>query len=301
MGRIINTVTMCALVFLAFTCTPGHIVSELDMIFIEGGDMKLGNGSNQWPFHEVTLSSYYISAYEITNEQVCNVFNWAKNKGYIDISPTSIKKIPYFQWELVDLDNDDCQIVDDGGLLTPKKGKERYPVVQISWYGAVAFCNFLSEKEGRTPSYDLETWDLDVSKDGYYLPHADEWEYAARGGVKRRDTFYAGSDMIDDVAWHRGNSAGTPHPIGLKKANELGIYDLSGNVWEYCTEKIGLYYTFQNGDSDPIEINGGLRIYRGGSYNTDRCQVNSYVCSVNQPDYCWCFSDIGFRVVCKTN
>jgi len=291
----------CVLVCTAMSCTAGRVSSELTMITVAGGQMKLGNGTNQWPFHEAIIATFYMSAFEITNKQVCDVFNWAKSKGYVDVSVNSIKIIPHFKWELMDLDNDNCQVMFESGVMKPKPGKENYPVVEISWYGAVAFCNYLSEKEGRTPCYDLATWDLIPGKDGYYLPHADEWEYAARGGTKATDTVYAGSDVINDVAWYRENSDGAIHAVGRKKPNELGIYDLSGNVWEVCTEKMGLYYTFQEADSDPMSINGSLRIYRGGSFKTDRCQADSYVASVNQPDYCWCFEDIGFRVVSKVN
>lgn len=301
MKHEVFTIMVCLLAFVIISCGSSRTPSELDMVFVEGGSMKLGNGSNQWPFHEMKMHSYYMSACEITNKQVADVFNWAQSKEYVTFSPTSVRLVPYFIWELIDLDHKNCQLLIEDNKLSPKPGKENYPVVQISWYGAVAFCNYLSEKEGRTPSYDLETWDLIEDRDGYYLPTTDEWEYASRGGAHSENSKYAGSDDPDSVAWYIENSEGTIHPVGLKKPNELGLYDMSGNVWEVCTDKFGLYYTFESDDSEPIAISGSLRIYRGGSFATDRCQVNSYVCSIDQPSYCWCFDDIGFRVVSRAD
>ncbi len=124
-----------------------------------------------------------------------------------------------------------------------------YPVVYVSWYGAVAYTNWLSQEAGLEPAYDLNSWELKADKEnleGYRLATEDEWEYAARGGADGAETIYAGSDNLDDVAWHAGNSAvagssnfqssgGGTHPVGLKAANELGLYDMSGNARDWTT------------------------------------------------------------------
>jgi len=236
---------------------------------------------------------------EIANFLIAEVYNWALEKDYVTITERSVRLKPYFEWELIDLDNKNCQLSYDNEKLVVEPEKENYPVVSISWFGAVAFCNFLSEKEGKAPCYDLETWDFYFDNDGYRLPQADEWEYAARGGLNSKNYTYSGSDNPEHVAWYEHNSFGTVHSVGYKLPNELGIYDMSGNVREFCTEKVGIVGVSKVKDSDEIEImmTGGIRMYRGGSFNTTNVEVSSFVSNFNYPDYCIGFDDVGFRVV----
>jgi formylglycine-generating enzyme required for sulfatase activity len=141
------------------------------------------------------------------------------------------------------------------------------PVEQVSWYEAVAFCNALSDLEGLQPCYTISgtTVSCDFSKSGYRLPTEAEWEYAARGGRLSRGYTYAGSNTVDDVAWYSGNSGNTTHPVGTGAPNELGLHDMSGNVWEWCWD---WYRQYQSGtQSDPTGPSSGTeRTARGGSW-----------------------------------
>ena len=145
------------------------------------------------------------------------------------------------------------------------KGGDNLPVEQVSWEDIVEkFIPALNRKTGRT----------------FRLPTEAEWEYAARGGNRSKGYKYSGSDNIDEVAWYAGNSGDKTHPVRGKKANELGLYDMSGNVWEWCHDWYGEYSS--GAQTDPKGPDkGSCRVLRGGSwFNAARyCRVSS------RPDY----------------
>ncbi|WP_027131751.1 AAA family ATPase [Fusobacterium necrophorum] len=192
----------------------------------------------------------------------------------------------------------------------------RLPVEKVSWRMALEYCNALSEKEGYQPVYDLEgegvkIWQLGESEsvypnladfkktEGYRLPTELEWEWFAKGGeIAIQDgtfnTRYAGSNKIEEVAWYRQNSSKRTHDVGTKKPNELGLYDCSGNVWEWCYDTATEGYISEERAYIYDESEKKRRI-RGGS-----CYYDDIVCSVFWRDlreFSYADSDYGFRAV----
>ena len=155
-----------------------------------------------------------------------------------------------------------------------------YPMYYVSWDEAMEFCRLLSNKTGRT----------------YTLPTEAQWEYAARGGNKNEGAKYAGSNMIDAVAWYSGNSGSSTHIVGSKRANALGIYDMSGNVWEWCKDWYANSYVSYDTNNPVGPSSGSSRVYRGGGWSNGAsgCRVtNRSYRSPGSRDF-----NFGFRVVC---
>lgn len=159
------------------------------------------------------------------------------------------------------------------------------PVERVSWYNAVEFCNALSKKDGLTPCYSKNSagkWTWDKNTDGWRLPTESEWRWAAIGGLKSKGYKYSGSNNADEVAWFVYNGSSGPGDVGTKLPNELGLYDMSGNVEEWCWRLV-FCGGFYNDDIDAVENVFELAYITALEAST----VSSY------PDDCI----VGFRIV----
>jgi formylglycine-generating enzyme required for sulfatase activity/TolB-like protein len=213
-------------------------------VLVEGGTFTMGSpsnepdrGSDEGPQRQVTVKSFYMGKHEVTQRE------WQELMGN---NPSKFRG-------------------------------DNLPVEQVSWFEAVEYCNKRSVKEGLTPCYrgSGNSITCDWSANGYRLPTEAEWEYAAKGGNKNFLTYlYSGSNSAGAVAWYDGNSGSTTHVVGTKAANDLGIYDMSGNVWEWCWDWYGGYGS--GSQTDPAGPSAGSnRVIRGGSGGNGARNVRS--------------------------
>jgi formylglycine-generating enzyme len=158
---------------------------------------------------------------------------------------------------------------------------DRLPVEGVSWWDAVRFCNALSRREGLTPVYrlqaDVEGVEWDASVDGYRLPTEAEWEHACRAG-----TTGPRYGELDEIAWYRGNSSGRIHDVGGKQPNACGLYDMLGNMWDWCWD---LY---------DAEVYGTYRVLRGGGWFDEHWSCRASVRRRSHPTFR--LDDVGFRI-----
>ncbi|MCH4155951.1 MAG: SUMF1/EgtB/PvdO family nonheme iron enzyme [Muribaculaceae bacterium] len=218
--------------------TPAErAMQDIAMVHVAGGTFTMGStGSDadddEKPLHSVSVGGYYIGKYEVTQTQWTSIMG--SNPSYF-------------------------------------KGDNR-PVEMVSWTDCCRFCNALSDHYGLQRCYSISGSGDDVtvtmvrSSGGFRLPTEAEWEFAARGGNSSGGYKYSGSDNIGNVAWYTDNSGNATHDVGGKNSNEIGIYDMSGNVYEWCWDWYGAY-TSQAQTNPTGAYSGSYRVRRGGSWS----------------------------------
>lgn len=247
------------------------------MVYVKSGSFKMGSNDGydyEKPVHRVTLTEdFYIGKYEVTQKLYKEVMG----------------------------ENPSDFIGDD------------LPVENVTWYRAALFCDKLSEKERLSKYYNINGIDVSYNDDatGYRLPTEAQWEYAARGGNKSKGYKYSGSDHISEVAWFWKNSGDKVlsgdwdldiivsnkcriNNVGTKQANELGIHDMSGNVWEWCQDWEGEYSKSNKRDPEG-PTSGSYRLIRGGSWILKASDARSAYRAYNPPGIR--NGSLGFRIV----
>lgn len=249
---------------ISFTTTSNNnSTQDIEMITVQGGTFQMGSnngGVDEMPIHDVTVSSFQISKFEITQGQYISFLN--------DISCNSngsFNDSEYGLVEYIDMAASTCAIgYSDNNFYfkgSDIAATDDCPVFEVTWHGANAFCKW----------------------EGGRLPTEAEWEFAARGGTYSNSYFYSGSNSLSVVAWHLGNSGKITHSVGQKAGNEIEIYDMSGNVREWCNDWYDSSYYENSPQSNPTGPSSGTkRVLKGGDWNgndfvnrvTDRGQYN---------------------------
>jgi len=268
--------SLLAVVLLAFAVVPsagGTIRSGTDFASVPAGCFQMGNGFSdayhlEKPVHDVCLDKFRMAKHDVS---VGEFSRFVQESGYVSQAEKSggcyvhdgisWRMNPTASWRSPGFKQDD-----------------RHPVVCVTWNDAVQYAAWLSGKDGRS----------------YRLPTEAQWEYAARGGG--RIERYAGGDDLDALAWYSANAGGTTHPVGMKKPNALGLYDMSGNVWQWTGDWYSQSYYRQSPKNSPQgPAEGTKRVFRGGSWFYDARGVRVSYRDFAVPDYR--SSYLGFRLV----
>ncbi|MBC8870391.1 MAG: formylglycine-generating enzyme family protein [Planctomycetes bacterium] len=237
----------------------------VEMVLIPEGRLSMGSkrgDPDEAPIHNVWVDSFLIDRHEVTQEEYTK---------FVIGNPSRFKD--------------------------PK-----HPVEQVRWLEAAFYCNARSLSEDLEPCYDEETGACNPRASGYRLPSEAEWEYACRAGTETEYSFGGGGRTLKTYAWYKENANKRTQPVGQKKPNPAGLYDMHGNVAEWCNDKYDEDYYKHSPERNPRgPADGEKYALRGGAWNSSAVGCRSAYRSGESPgsfaDSCFARPDIGFRCV----
>ncbi len=332
---ILGVVHVCVFV-VNFGASP-TAAQPADMVLIPAGEFLMGDhhdgnpDGDELPLHAVYVDSFFMDIYEVTNQQYADALNWAwaQDPPLIDVTDGVVYgsegSTPYCD---TTTSTSQSRITWDGNTFGVTKGKEDHPMVRVSWYGAAAYSNWRGVQEERNPCYDEVTWECDFETNGYRLPTEAEREYACRNGQQNPYYRYPCGDIIDgsianytdsedpyecgdepyttpvrfyNGELHEQGDFGWPCPDATFQTSDAGcvygVYDVPGNVWEWCHDWYGgsSYYESSPYDNPHGPLNGTTRVLRGGSWDNPAVNLRCANRADTAPEM-W-RKDQGFRLV----
>ncbi len=231
------------------------------MVLIPAGTFQMGDGAGRPDEtpHTVSVNSFYLDKYPVTQELYEKIMGVNPSKN---------------------------------------KGKSN-PVERTQWTDAIRFCNECSEREGLTPCYNLDTWECNFDANGYRLPTEAEWEYACRAGSVGKYSFGDDEAELQRHAWFKANSQGKPRHLGQKQPNRWGLFEMHGNVWQWCHDWYGeTYYEESPAENPRGPATAKLRVLRGGAWDCTAEKLRSAYRHKEFPVYsdaCFGADSYGFR------
>ena len=235
----------------------------VEMVLVPAGEFLMGGDAetDSQPLHKVDVSEFYMDKYEVTQELYQRII----------------------------------------GSNPSRRTGSANPVERVRWSDTLKFCNARSLADGLKPCYDLATRTCDFNADGYRLPTEAEWEYACRAGTEGDYYFSGGAELLDTYGWFKGNARRKHHPVGQKNPNAFGLYDMAGNVREWCNDWYAVDYYAKSPAADPRgPAKGDKAVLRGGAFSGSADTCTSWARYCDEPgftDACVASDDYGFRCV----
>lgn len=224
---------------------------EDNEVFVQGGSFYMGSNyrSYEQPIHPITVGDFYIDKYEVT---LAEFRKFIKATGYKTTAEKKGFSWIYLDNEWIEMEGVNWECDEQGNLRSAYE--DNYPVIFVSYDDAVAYAEWIGKR----------------------LPTEAEWEFASRGGNLSKGYLYSGSNNPDKVGWYKRNSENRTHAVGLKEPNELGIYDMSGNVYEWVSDYFDAEYYKKSSTTNPKGPKKSMfRVRRGGSWGSDPDKLRS--------------------------